>query len=146
MAVSQSLTVSRTGGDLVITNTTDATAAYTIPEAGLAFPDFEFRLTYAPDNDDVPGKHLKAAALDAGTMPLSIDVRGATMAALQANRRALEAAFSQFDYTVTLTLGGESETYDAFPCWPKWGAVDSGRLSQRIITATLSVPVNPMGA
>jgi hypothetical protein len=146
MAITQSLTVSRSSGDLVMTNTTDLSAPYVIAEGGLSFPDFAFRLTYLPDNDDVPGKALKAATLDQGTMPLLIDVRGSTLADLQANRRALEAAFGQFSYTVTLTIGTETETYNAFPHWPKWGVVDSGRVSARIFRATLSVPVNPMGA
>lgn len=146
MAVAQVLTVSRTSGDLVITNTTDRTQPYVIPEGGLAFPDFDMRLTFAQDQPDVPGKAILSAALDQGTMPLLIDVRGATMAELQANRRALEDAFAQFAYTVQLSLDGETETYNAFPCWPKWGAVNSGAMAARIVQASLSVPVNPMGA
>lgn len=137
MALAQSVVVSGTAG-LTVTN--DPTADYTITEGGLAFPDFEIRNTYGPDSDDFPGAVLTAYAMGVGTLPLTIDVKGATVAELQTNRRALEAAFAQVGETVTLSIGGEEEVYPMFPSWPKWGAIGSAR----IITATLSVPVNPM--
>ena len=146
MAVTQSLTITRGSlglADLVITNDPAATD-YTIPEGGLAFPDFDMRVTYNPDGDDVPGSVLQSYALGVGSMPGSIDVKGSTLAELQTNRRALEAAVAQAGETVTLGIGTETETYPMFPSWPKWGAVNSGGLNLRIITATLALPVNPM--
>lgn len=142
MAITQSLTVSGTAG---LTFTNDPSAAdYVIPEKGLAFPDFDMRITYIPDQDDVPGSTLQAWALGIGSCPLLIDVRGSSLVVLQANRRALEAAFSQVGETLTIGFGGQAEVYPFIPTWPKWGTIDSGSLTSRIITATLAVPVNPM--
>jgi len=141
--VAQSLTVSGAAG---ITATNDPTADFVIPEGGLAFPDFDMRLTYAPDSDGVPGAVLLSHDQALGSLPLLIAAQGTSLADLQANRRALEAAFSQRDETLTLGLGTETETYPFFPTWPKWGVVDSGRLAGLIIAATLTVPVNPMTA
>jgi hypothetical protein len=142
MAVTQTLTVSGTAG-LTFTNDPSATD-YVIPEGGLSFPDFDMRIAYHPDQDDVPGSVLRSFALGLGSMPVQIDTCGTSLADLQANRRALEACFSQQDETLTITIGTESETYPFFPTWPKWGVIDSGRLIGRIFTATLSVPVNPL--
>lgn len=141
MAVAQSLTLS---GGFTASNALGST--YILPEGGLAYPDFEARLGYLPNNDDVPGGSLRAATLDVGSLPLSIIVNGTSTADLQTKRRALEAAFSQFTYTVTISVGGQTETYNAFMAWPKWGAVDSGAAKAFLATATLTVPVNPMGA
>jgi len=142
MAIAQSLVVSGTAG---LTFTNDPTSTnYVIPEKGLAFPDFEMRVTYFPDQDDVAGSLPQSFALGIGSCPLSIDVRGSTLAALQANRRALEAAFAQSGETLTIGFGGQTETYPFIPTWPKWGAIDSGALKSGIVTATLIVPVNPM--
>lgn len=146
--VAQTLTITRGSlslADLVITNAVPGpTADFSIPEAGLAFPDFDMRNAYGPDSDDVPGSVLTAYALGIGSLPLTLEVHGTDLADLQANRRALEAAFSQVGETLTLGIGSEEETYPMFPSWPKWGAINSGALNARIIAATLTVPVNPM--
>lgn len=147
MPVAQSLTISREGGDLVIENVVPGGSTdFSIPEGGLSFPDFEAANTYAPDSADTSGSVLNAYRLGLGTMALTLEVHGTSIADLQANRRALEAAFFQPAYTVTLTIGGATEVYPAFPAWPKWGAINSGALVSRIATATLIVPVNPMEA
>jgi hypothetical protein len=146
MSVAQSIAVSVpwvVSDEVTITN--DPPAGGTHPPLILGSwepPTFAQRLDYLPDNPDVSGKFLRSQALDQGTLPLVIDVYGTDMADLQTNRRAVEAMFSQFTYTVTLTFDGVSEVYDAFPTWPQW----SLDLPNRIATATLSVPVNPMGA
>lgn len=149
-AIVQSLTITRASlslADLVITNAPPSSSTdFHIPEGGLTFPDFEMRVAYVPDSDDVPGSALEAYALGLGSMPLTIEAHGTSMADLQANRRALEAAFSQSGETLTLTLDGETETYPFFPTWPRWGVVDSGNLKARIQPATLTVPVNPLEA
>lgn len=141
MAVSQSLTVSQTGPDFVASN--DSSTAYVIPELGMAWPDFDVRLTYAPDSDDVAGSTPLAATLGVGSLPLTITVKGTSTTDLQTKRRALEAAFSQFTYTVTIEVDSQTEVYDAFYAWPKWGAIDSGQAKQFLAVATLTVPVNP---
>jgi hypothetical protein len=142
MAVTQSLIVSGTDG-LTITNDPTSTS-FVIPEGGLAFPDFDMQVTYAPDIAGVPGSVYQEFALGIGSMPLSIDVRGTSMANLQANRRALEAAFSQSGETVTLSFGGQTEVYPFVPSWPRWGALNSGGLRALLVTATLTGPVNPL--
>lgn len=147
MAVAQSLTVSRTTGDLVITNAVPTSSTdFSIPEEGLAFPDFDVRISLLDDADDLSGSVLKAYSLGAGVMPLVLEVHGTSMADLQANRRTLEQAFYRDSYDLTLSIGGETETYPAFPAWPKWGTVRSGLLRELIAVATLSVTVNPMSA
>lgn len=143
MTISQSLTISRDSGDLVITND-PAASNFHIPEGGLAFPDFAFRYNFAPDSPDSPGKQLLGAVLDAGTLPVKVYVHAGTTAALNTARRALEAALSQWTYTVAIEVDGESETYDAFPAWPTWGAVDSGLVKQHMAIATVTIQVNPL--
>ena len=149
-AIVQSLTITRASlslGDLVITNDVPTSSTdYNLPEGGLAFPDFDMRVSYAPDADDVPGSQLVAYALGLGSLPLTIDTHGTSLADLQVNRRGLEAAFAQSGETVTLSIGGETETYPCIPTWPKWGAINSGALQVRIVSASLTVPVNPMEA
>lgn len=141
-AVAQSLIVSGAAG-LTFTNTPTSTA-YVIPEGGLSWPDFDMRVEYLPDVDNVPGSVLRSYALGLGSMPLLINTHGTDMADLQANRRALEACFSQEGETITLSLDGETEEYPFIPTWPKWGVIDSGRLERRIFQASLAVPVNPL--
>lgn len=150
MAVlAQTLTITRSSlslADLVITNSVPGPSTdFSIPEGGLAFPDFDVRIAYHPDADDVSGSVLQSYALGVGSCPLTLEVHGTTIADLQVNRRALEAAFYQPEGEfLTIGLGTEEETYPMFPSWPKWGAVNSGALVSRIATATLAVPVNPL--
>lgn len=144
MPAAQALTVSQTPSDFVASNAPGS--AFLIPEKGLAWPNFDVRLANAPDSDDVPGSLALSATLGQGTLPLTINVHGTSTADLQTKRRALEAAFSQFTYTLTITVDGEDETYTASMAWPKWGAIDSGMVSEHMAVATLTVPVNPMGS
>lgn len=142
MAVSQSLIVSGTAG---LTFTNDPTSTdYVIPEGGLSWPDFDMRIEYLPDVDNVPGSVLRAFALALGSMPIIIKTMGVDLADLQANRRALEDCFKQSGETLTINIGGQTEEYPFMPTWPKWGVIDSGRLERRIFDATLAVPVNPL--
>jgi hypothetical protein len=146
MPVAQSVTVSGPDGFTATNAPPSSSTDFSVPEGGLAFPDFDMRITYAPDTDNVPGSVPTAYALGIGSMPLIIDVHGTSIADLQVNRRALEAAFKQAGQTITLSLDGETEVYSFIPTWPKWGVVNSGFLERRIVPATLAVPVNPTGA
>lgn len=138
--ITQALTVSGAAG-LIITNDPYA-GSFHIPEGGLAYPDFDFRLGFAPDGD-LPGTVLTSAVLGVGTVPFTIICHGSTTSALQTARRTLEAAFSQVGESLVITVDALSEAYDFFPSWPKWGAIDAGEAASHMKTATLSVQVNP---
>lgn len=143
MPVWQSITVSADPDDITISGETPNGAsrpAYIL--SSLDLPTFAYRLTFAPDVDDVSGKELQAFALDAGSCAVVVKVHGSTVADLQTNRRALEALFGQQSYTFTVTLDGEDEVYQGFPVFPVWDIDVVGKIA----TATLSVPLNPMGA
>lgn len=138
-----SLTIDRASlslSDLVIGN--DPTGADFWIDSTI-YPQFSPRVTYAPDSAYVAGKKLLAATLDAAVLPAVIYAQAATSAALATLRAELEAAVSQFSYTVTLTVDGVAQSWPADFTWPIWGDVDSGMVAAKLARASFSISVNP---
>lgn len=141
-----SLTIGRASlglADLVITND-PAAGAFWLPEDGLEEPDQTWRLNYAPDSADIHGRELLSASRDHSSIPATIYTDATSSAELAANKAALSAALGQFTYPVTLDLDGAPLTYDADPCGPRWGAVDSGMVRARIARCSVSIPIYPI--
>lgn len=130
--------------DLVITE--DSSDTFWLPEDGVSWPDFAMRRTYLPDSDYVGGQQLRSAVPAASTLPLTIYAHADTTAELKAAMAELSAAATQWAYDLTLTIDGESWTYPADPEFPQWGQVDSGMVRAHMARASLTVPVNPIGA
>jgi hypothetical protein len=135
-----SLTFSRTGTDLEITNDPNGTSFWI---DSTIYPQFTPRTTYAPDSAYVAGSKLLAATLAAASIPVVIYAQAATTAALATLKAELEAAVSQFAYTLTLVVDGTSYSWPADFSWPIWGDVDSGMVGAHIARAALTIPVNP---
>lgn len=122
---------------------TDPTAGLWLPEDSVTEPGRTVRRAYAPDSAFIPGRYLLSAVEDAATVPVTVYARGATGAELAANRAILDAAASQFNYSLTLTVDGVARTWSADPELPQWGLVDTGMVRARIARAVLVIPVNP---
>jgi hypothetical protein len=147
VTIALALTLERTAlslAPLVITNNPYDDVALWLPEDGLSEPDFDMRVTYAPDSAYMPGRFKIAAVLDMTSIPCTIYARGTTTSALQSAKNELAAAVSQWAFDVTLTVDGVAQTWPAAaPSWPKWGDVDSGMVAAHIAKASFSIPLNP---
>lgn len=146
MSISVSVTIDRTSlsaSPLVISNVVSA-GDYHLPEEAVdgLRPDFKMRRTYADDSPWVGGRQLLAAVSDASTLPLTFYAHASTQALLEAAITAAEAAFSQFVYTLTLTVGGQTRSWSAEPELPTWSA-DSGMVRAKLIRGSVVIPLNP---
>lgn len=149
MRVTSSLSIDRTGLSLspLVLNNDPFTGAFTYPEDGLAEPVFPPRVSYAPDSQWIPGRLALGSVLDAGSIPLSVYVRGTSAANLQTLKVELLTALVQLSYDVTMTVDGvEVGTWPAFPASVAWGVVDHGMAQRHLALATISIPVNPVEA
>lgn len=147
--MSASVTIDRSSlglADLVVTGTAPAGDGFFLADGGLAEPTFDVRSTYAPDSAYTAGKQLLAAALEASTLPVGVVAQASTTAALAALKAELAQAVWQFAYTVTLTLDGTAQAWDAGPCWPAWGALSSAWVDVHMARANVVIPVQPTGA
>lgn len=135
-----SVTISRDGADLVITN--DPAATITLLEEGFGRPGFTIRRTYAPDSAWVGGKQLLSAVADAGTLPIAFNINAASASALEALITEVEAATSQFIYDLTVNIDGQTRTWSADPELPTWTA-DSGMVRAHMVRGAISIPLNP---
>lgn len=96
----------------------------------------------------VPGEALIASVKEQVSMPLGIRVTGTTNATLKNNVVALINAFSQFSYTITVTL--DSQTWGVYDCQPADFSVGSSGTYQNYHMiafkqdVTLQIPRNPI--
>lgn len=145
MTVISSLSIDRTAlslSPLVLAN--NPSGAYIYPEEGLSEPMFPPRVTWAPDSRFIPGRLALGSVIDAGTIPLSVTVRGASTADLQAKKIALMVALAQIAYAVTMTVDGvEVGTWDAMPGSVSWGYVDHAMAAAHMARGEVTIPVNP---
>lgn len=128
--------------DLTIPDAPFADALW-LAEVGMGAVGWDYRRSYAPDSDWQSGKALLAVVRDAATLPLTIYAHAETAMALQAVKAELEAAASQWAYTVTVTVDGVATVYNCEPAIPQWGPVDSGMVQGRMDRCQLVIPVNP---
>ena len=122
------------------------TAALWLPEEGIDRPLFAPRIGYAPDSAYMPGRTPLTSVLGDGVLNLVVYAIGTDAASLAAQRALLAAALSQWNYDITVDVGGVSETYTASPSAPAWGLADTGMARAFMDKATAAVPVNPPGA
>jgi len=144
--MSLSVTISRTGADLVINDHPDD-GAFWIPEDGITWPSFPMRRTYIPDSEAQGGRSHRAAVPDEGQTTLTVYVKAASLTALLAAMDELEAATSQFTYDLTVTVDGTmSRTWPAKAELPQWGEFRSDMTRAKMIRGTITIPLNPVGA
>lgn len=140
-----SLTISRTSlslGDLVIG--TDPATGFWLPEEGVSEPEGDYRRSYMPDSRYSHGRELLGASLAPSSLPVTIYTRGASMAALAANKTALRNALGQFDYDVTYSIDGVATTYRAEPVMPNWGELRSGMVRAFLARTAVVIPLHPV--
>jgi len=100
------------------------------------------------DSPWVPGETLVASVKEQVSMPLGIRVTAASNAALKADMTTVVNAFSQFSYTITVTL--DSQTWGVYSCQPADFSIgDSGNYQNlQMITYRqeiyLQIPRNPI--
>lgn len=128
--------------DLVVSNTP---ASSGIIIESYARPNFDFRKRYAPDADGIPGSVLLVAALEADTLPLTVNIRAASSAALETLKAEYAAALGQFIYELTLTEDGITTTYDAECSSPRW-VTDEGLQTAYAAKGSVTIQLNPPGA
>lgn len=110
---------------------------------GVGRPAFSLRKSYAPESDHMPGRVLLSAVSDIGGLPASFYAKAATTAALESLKDEVDAAFSQFVYTVTLTVDGVARSYTAECELPTWTDFDQGLVSAFMAHASIVIPIAP---
>lgn len=147
MSSTASITITRTAlslADLVIN---DTSATYRLTPDGLGDPGMTWRLTSMPDSADVHGTEYIAAVLEQSSLPLKVLVMGADAAAVRTARNALTAALSQFDYSITVTVDGQAQTWDCSPAsWSLADGVQYAMVAARLEVMTITVPVYPIAS
>lgn len=127
---------------LTVTNTPGGT--YWIPSEGTEWPKFARRKTRAPASPYLSGPGvLLAKVADGGTLPLTVYASGATTAALETAKDALQAAVDQWSYTLTLTIDGTARAFIA-ECSDEeitWGEINPGMVRAKIARGSLVVPL-----
>lgn len=143
-----SLTITRAElaeDDLVIDGNPFA-GAFHIPEDGTEWPRFGMRREYAPPSAFVPGELLLSAVSGPAEWQFTVYAHGDDAAEIAAAMDELEAALTQFTFSVTLNVNGMTRTYPADPDFPDWGEVDSGMARKFLARATVRLQVNPRTA
>lgn len=134
-----SLTISRTALSLPdLTFTGDPSGDFHVPEDGVRWPRLALRKVYAPESEFVPGRTKLAQVAGVADYPVSLYVHGDTTGEVFANMDALEAAVTQFEFDLTVTIDGESRTYRTEGDFPDWGEVDSGMVRAHLARGTVA--------
>lgn len=123
------------------------TSAFHLTEEDCSWPAFQVDLTLPPTSRDISGDVAIAGRIGSGTFGLKIAAHGANFTATRAAMLELEACTSQFEYDLTFEVSGvEIGTYKAKAALPLWGALDSAFIRAAINQATITIPLNPIGA
>jgi hypothetical protein len=117
---------------------------YAVVADTLGDPGLNWRYGYAT-SPWVDSQLLTSAVKDKATLNFEVDVTGTTIANLVANITALRTALSQFTYTTTVTVGGQSVAYTCDPgrLSKKGGTWQDERLAHITQRLAVSIPVNP---
>lgn len=134
-----SLTIDRTGLSLpaLVIDADPFTGAFHIPEDGLRWPRLSMRKVYAPESEFIAGRVKLAQVPGVADYEVSLYAHGDTTAAVFAAQDALEAAATQFEFDLTVTIDGQSRTYRAEGDFPDWGEVDSGQVRAHLVKGTV---------
>ena len=121
---------------------------YYIDKAGLGRPGRTPRETLAAASPFVHGNLRTAVVWDEATLPLTVRVQSDSSADLATAVGALEAALSQFVYTVTVTVDGVARAWTAYPAtWNTTDAlVDVERVRNHFEDLAISIPVYPLSS
>lgn len=127
----------------------DDGAVYRLTENGMGHVVQSVRTTMMPDSADVDGSEPIAFSREATGLALEFHIIGASTAAVEAARTALEDALYRLDYPVTRTVDGVSKTWSGAPCalTPVRSVVDSGVVAAHFETYAVTIPFpNPNGS
>lgn len=92
------------------------------------------------------GDTLTAATLAQEQMVASVYLSAASSAALQTLREAVEDAFSQFVFDMTVTEDGVTKVYTCDISDVAWDARDEGMVGAHLARATVTIPCYPVPA
>lgn len=115
-----------------------ATGAFHIPEADVKWPRLSMRKVYAPESEFIGGRVKLAQVPGVSDYTLPIYAHGASTALVGAAQDILEAAVTQFDFSLTIDVDGESRTYLAEGDFPDWGEVDPGLVAAFMVRGTVA--------
>lgn len=135
-----SLTIDRTGlslADLVV-DADPFTGDFHIPEDGLRWPRLAMRSVYAPESEFIQGRVKLAQVAGVADYPVTLYAHGTTTAEVFTAMDELEAAVTQFEFDLTVTIDGQSRTYLAEGDFPDWGEVDSGQVRGHLVKGTVT--------
>ena len=114
-----------------------------IPEDGLTRPGKTWNRQTA-SSPFTHGSVTTRATLEQSSINLSVYAQGASTAALVALQDTLEAAVSQFAYTVTITVDGSAKAYTCDPGDVSWGDLLAPQARAFLSRATLTIPCHPI--
>lgn len=143
-----SVSIDRTSLSLSALVIADDGATYQLGKDGLGEPNMTWRITSMPDSNDIHGSEPVTAVKEATSLPLTVIVKAASSAALKTATTALTDALSQFAYTATVTVDGQSDVWQCSPAsWARSNAVQPGEVAQffKVLTVTIPLP-NPIAS
>lgn len=105
-------------------------------------PGFEARRKYSSESVWAPPK-LLAVVRESALLVFSAMVQATSASELTTKMTELEVALSQFEYDVTMTLDGISETWQADATLPAWGVVNHVLQDHNQTIAAIQIPINP---
>ena len=149
MAAIGSVSIDRTSLSLsALVIDTEGFNTYYVDKAGLGRVGKTPRETIAAASPFVHGQLRTAVVWEESTLPLTVRVQGTTSSALASAVDALEAALSQFVYTVTVTVDGVARAWTAYPA--TWNSTDGLTAFERVKTfhedLSISIPVYPVSS
>lgn len=143
-----SVSIDRTSLSLSALVIADDGATYQLGMDGLGEPNMTHRTTSMPDSQDVVGSEPVSAVKEATSLPLTVIIKGSSSAALKTAVTALTDALSQFTFTATVTVDGQSDVWTCSPAsWARSTAVQPGEVAQffKVLTVTIPLP-NPIAS
>jgi hypothetical protein len=142
-----SVSIDRSSLSLAALVATDDGATYQIQQDGISRPAITWRKLAAPDSADVHGTEYIAAVKEQTSIPLNVIVKSASTSALQMAIDDIEAAISQFSYSVTVTVDGAAKTWAASPAaWSFSTPITPGQVAQFFTLMTITIPVYPIAS
>lgn len=116
----------------------------------LSWPFFDYRYTYAPTSEWLPGGVLLSAVPGQTSIPIGIVVQTAAtdgQAGLMTARAAVDEAFRAPDLTIAFLIDDVSVgEWAADPSIINWGPVSTPTLGIFALEGSAAVPVNPVEA
>lgn len=149
MTALATVVISRTELSLAdLTIDSEGFGTYLVDKAGLGRVGTTPRETFATAPPWLNGRLRTAVVKDESTLVLTVRVQAASSSALDTAVAALEAAFDQFEYTVTKTVDGVAKVYTAYPATIQ--STDALTAFERVTAfhedLSISIPVYPVAS